>query len=90
MGQKVNISFEMDADLKRDLEDIGSALGMNLSTMMTVFCKKVVQERGIPFPVVLESDPFYSPGNMRYLEEKYEEWKNGTLARETHELIDEE
>ena len=61
------INFRMDADLKREMEDICRQLGMNLTTAFTIYAAKVVRDRGIPFTLSLEEDPFYSEENMERL-----------------------
>jgi len=87
MAQNVNVNFRMDEQLKRNLEDIGQRMGMNLTTMLTVCCKKIEQERRIPFEITADSDPFYSESNVRYLKDKLDALEAGTLPLESHELI---
>lgn len=88
MAQSVNVNFRMDAQLKRNLEEIGQRMGMNLTTMLTVCCKKIEQERRIPFEITADSDPFYSESNVQYLKEKLDALNAGTLPLESHELIE--
>ena len=49
MSQSVNVNFRMDAQLKRNVEEICQRMGMNLTTALTICCKKIEQERRIPF-----------------------------------------
>ncbi len=65
MAQVVNVNFRMDADLKKNMEQACSELGMSMTTAFTIFAKKVSREKRIPFDVSV--DPFYSESNMRYL-----------------------
>lgn len=90
MSQSVNVNFRMDENLKKNVEDICQRMGMNLTTMLTICCKKIEQERRIPFDVTADPDPFYSESNMRYLKEKYDALKAGTLPLAEHDLIEEE
>ena len=85
MAQTVNINFRMDSDLKKDLEETCSDMGMSMTTAFTIFAKTVVRERKIPF--VVAADPFYSENNIRYLEKKMEDYKAGRLKTAEHELI---
>ena len=63
---------------------------MSLTTALTVFCRKVEQERKIPFEITAEAtDPFYSESNMRYLKKKMEDYKAGRLNLVEHDLIEE-
>ena len=65
MAQSVNVNFRMDEGLKKNLEDICQRMGMNLTTMLTICCKKIEQERRIPFDITAEADPFSSESNVR-------------------------
>ena len=61
---------------------------MNLTTLLTICCRKVEQERRIPFEITADADPFYSESNIRYLEKKMEDYKAGRLRLAEHDLID--
>ena len=86
MAQTVNINFRMDSDLKKDLEETCSDMGMSMTTAFTIFARTVVRERKIPS--VVAADPFYSENNIRYLEKKMEDYKAGRLKTAEHELIE--
>ena len=43
--------MRIDDDLKKDAEALFNELGMNMTTAVTVFIKKAVRERRIPFEV---------------------------------------
>lgn len=47
------VSIRIDSDLKKQMEKICKELGMSMATAYTIFTKKCVEERGIPFPVKL-------------------------------------
>lgn len=89
MAQSVSVNFRMDAELKANVEDICQKMGMTLSTALTIFCKKMEQERRIPFEITADADPFYSESNIRYLEKKMADYKAGRLKLAEHELLDE-
>ena len=55
----------MDAELKRNMEELCDDLGMSMTTAFTIFVKRMTGERRIPFDV--SADRFYSESNMRYL-----------------------
>ncbi len=66
MGQStVNITFRMDSELKRNLEQTCQELGLTLTAAFTIFATKVAREKRIPFEVAV--DPFYSDQNMARL-----------------------
>ena len=86
MAQAVNVNFKLDADVKKNMEEVCSELGLSLSAAFTVFAKKVGRERRIPFE--LSVDPFYSDANMRFLENIVREVREGKAHFEAHELIE--
>ena len=58
IAQTVNVNFRLDEDVKRNMEQTCSELGLSMSAAFTIFAKKVSREKRIPFEVAL--DPFYS------------------------------
>ncbi len=48
-----NISIRMDADLKRQADDLFAELGMNLSTAFNIFVRQSLREGRIPFDISL-------------------------------------
>lgn len=88
MAQTVNVNFRMDAQLKKSVEDICQRMGMNLSTMLMICCKKIEQERRIPFEITADNDPFYSEANMNYLRKKIADIESGKAVLVEHELIE--
>lgn len=45
------ISLRFDDQMKRDLDEICDAMGMNLTTFFTIYAKKVLRDRKIPFEI---------------------------------------
>ena len=43
------ISFEMDDDLKQQMETVLERLGLDMETAVTMFAKAVVRENGVAF-----------------------------------------
>lgn len=78
------VNFRMDTDLKKKMEEICDDIGMSLSTALTIFSKRFVRDRGMPFTI--ESDPFYSKSNMKFLEESIKALEEGKGVE--HELIE--
>ncbi len=64
---QTNVNFRMDEDLKKDLEEFCSDVGMNLTTAFTMFAKVVTREQKLPFEVGTGKDPFYSSENQARL-----------------------
>lgn len=48
------VTFRMDENLKRSMEQLCEELGMNLTTAFTIFAKKMTRENRIPFDVSVE------------------------------------
>ena len=48
-----NLNVRIDADLKKQSEEIFNELGLNMSTALTVFLRQTVRSRGIPFEMRL-------------------------------------
>ncbi len=46
-----NITIRIDAELKRQAEELFSDLGMNLTTAFTIFARQAVREQKLPFAV---------------------------------------
>lgn len=44
-----NITMQIDEELKYQLQELVSNLGMDMTTFFTVFAKQAVREQGIPF-----------------------------------------
>ena len=65
MAQVVNVNFKLDADVKKDMEQVCNELGLSMSAAFSLFARKVGREKRIPFEVNV--DPFYSEENMARL-----------------------
>ena len=89
MAQSVNVSFRMDEQLKKNVEEICQRMGMSLTTMLTIFCKKVEQERRIPFDITVDPDPFYSESNIQELKRRMDAIRSGAARLEDCKLIEE-
>ena len=86
---QTSVNFRMDEQLKKNVEEICQKMGMSLTTALTVFCRKVEQERKIPFEITAEADdPFYSESNMRYLKKKLDDIESGRAKLVEHDLIE--
>jgi addiction module RelB/DinJ family antitoxin len=48
---QVTLHIRMDEELKKSMEEICQELGINLTTAFTIFAKKMVLEKAIPFEV---------------------------------------
>ncbi|MDO5329552.1 MAG: type II toxin-antitoxin system RelB/DinJ family antitoxin [Coriobacteriia bacterium] len=56
MGQAA-VSFRMDAELKKKMDETCKSMGMSATTAYTLFAKKVTNERKIPFEITADAKP---------------------------------
>jgi len=49
-----NLNIRIDADLKKQAEQIFNELGLNMSTALTAFLRQTIRSNGIPFDLRLE------------------------------------
>lgn len=82
----VNVDFKLDADVKKNMEQVCSELGLSMSDAFTVFAKKVSREKCIPFEISV--DPFYSESNIRYLENVVRDIESGKAHFVERDLIE--
>ncbi|MDD6395922.1 MAG: type II toxin-antitoxin system RelB/DinJ family antitoxin [Acutalibacteraceae bacterium] len=81
------VNVRMDEDLKKSFDTVCNELGMNMTTAIVIFAKKVSREKRIPFDVSI--DPFYSESNMKALQESIEQLNSGkTVIKSLEELED--
>ena len=50
-----NITMRMDEDLKLQLQELVSNLGMDMTTFFTISAKQAVREQRIPFAISMET-----------------------------------
>ena len=53
MGDTTNLSIRLDRDLKDQADQLFSAMGMSLTTAITVFVRQAVRQKKIPFEITL-------------------------------------
>ena len=78
------VNFRMDEELKKKMEETCKDLGLSMTTAFTIFAKKMIREKRIPFDVSV--DPFYSESNMSYLKKIVGEIESGKAVLVEHEL----
>lgn len=50
-----NITIRMDAELKKQAEQLFSELGMNMTTAFNIFLRQAVRQQKIPFEISLDT-----------------------------------
>ena len=64
---QTTFSVRMDTEVKKQLDDFCSRVGMNTTVAFNMFARAVLRERRLPFDVTTDSDPFYSESNLAHL-----------------------
>ena len=86
---QVTFSIRMDEDIKRQLDEFCSQVGMNTTTAINMFARAVLRERRLPFDVSTEPDPIYSASNMAHLRRGVAALNNGKgIKRDIIEVDD--
>jgi len=56
VSDTTNLSIRIDRGLKEEADQVFNALGMNLTTAITVFVRQAVRQKKIPFEITLYSN----------------------------------
>ena len=56
MALDATVRARIDAELKHDVEEILSQIGMSTSQAITIFMKGIKRERGIPFELKIPNE----------------------------------
>ena len=51
---KISTNISIDADVKKQAQELFADLGLDLSTAINIYLKKAISEQGIPFDVSRE------------------------------------
>ena len=94
MAMTGTVTLRLDADLKHQAEIICEEMGLTMSSAITIFIKRLVNDRAIPFQVAAK-DPFYNESNLKqkikivkHLRAAAQRMDSGVF--ETHDLIEAE
>ena len=74
------VNFRIEDTIKSMAEIVCTAMGLIMSSAISIFLTKVANEKRIPFEVSV--DPFYSEEHIAMLEKRVADMKAG---RNTHE-----
>lgn len=88
MAQTTMVNFRVDEDVKKNMEEVCSQMGLTMTAALNIFINKVTMERRIPFEITADPDPFYAEGNIRYLEKKMTDYREGRLKLSEHDLLE--
>ncbi|MDR3120598.1 MAG: type II toxin-antitoxin system RelB/DinJ family antitoxin [Clostridiales bacterium] len=93
MADTTNLSIRLDRELKKEADQVFSALGMSLTTAITVFVRQAVRQKKIPFELSLsdsESRVIDMQGAMAASERIWQNSVRNGTDKMTSEEIDAE
>ncbi len=73
-----NITMRMDEDLKLQLQELVSNLGMDMTTFFTLSAKQAIREQGLPFDVTMNVP---NAETLAAIEEVKQMKKNPSIAK---------
>ena len=81
------IQTRVDTNLKENVSQLFSSLGLDISTAIKIFLNKCLQENGIPFDVRLTRSEYVSPQGMNaLLELRRQAEENGVSGMSLDEI----
>lgn len=80
------ISLRLNEADKSRLDEICADIGMNITTLFTVYAKKVIKEGGIPFKISMDSR--YSDINYQNLRVAENQIASGKVVKKTMEELE--
>lgn len=87
---QATFSIRMDAELKKQLDELCADFGMTTSTAFTIFAKKVVRERRIPFEITSPDEEItLERGREAFYQLREEARKNGLQGMTLDEINEE-
>ena len=85
---QTTFTVRMDADTKREFNELCANIGMSMSTAFSIFAKKAVSEQRIPFDLTANADPFYSAENIAEIKRRIADVQSGASTLKEHDLIE--
>ena len=82
------ISIRLDDKDKEALDLMCAEMGMSVATFFTIYAKRALRERRIPFEVNAPKDPFYSASNIRALQESERQLREGKTVTKTMDELE--
>ena len=82
------VSLRFEDSMKRELDEMCSEMGMNLTTFFMVYAKRALRDRRIPFDITAPIDPFYSKANMSQIEKAVRQVEAGKIVNKTTDELE--
>ena len=82
------VSLRFEDSMKHELDEMCSEMGMNLTTFFTIYAKRALRDRKIPFDITAPTDPFYSDRNRKQIERSIKQVEAGAIVTKTMEELE--
>lgn len=82
------VSLRFDDEMKKELDEMCDEMGMNLTTFFTIYAKKALRDRKIPFEISAPEDKFYSEKNISRIQAADKQVKSGKVVIKTLEDLE--
>lgn len=82
------VSLRFEDGMKRELDEMCSEMGMNLTTFFMVYAKRALRDRRIPFDITAPIDPFYSKSNITQIKKAVAQVDAGKVVTKTLEELE--
>lgn len=83
-----NLNIRIDEDIKKQAEEIFTALGLSTSAAFNIFAKTVVRERRIPFELTLNTPNAETLAAIKEVEEMKKNPALGKSYNSAAEMLD--
>lgn len=83
MANMTNVNIRMDAELKKQVEELFEDFGINMTTAINMYIKTILRERRIPFEIKALDDDFYNPYNLKVLKKSIKSLEKGKGVTKT-------
>lgn len=83
------VSLRFDDEMKKALDEMCDEMGMNLTTFFTIYAKKVLRDRKIPFEISAPIEPFYSDMNIKQLNKARQQIQEGKVIEKSIQELEE-
>lgn len=82
------ITLRFDDETKRELDTMLDEMGMSLTTFFTIYAKRALRDRKIPFEITAPIDPFFSESNQLRIKESEQQYREGKVVVKTMEELE--
>ena len=77
------VSLRFEDSMKKELDEMCAEMGMNLTTFFTIYAKRALRDRKIPFEISAPLDPFFSESNQQQLKKAAAQIDAGQIVVKT-------